>query len=1677
MPATEQTWRDIKLLHVIFGVSGALLLLTTLWMFAADHDREWKNFQITGRNVDLRTNDWRELQAKNDEYFKSHEQVETALAEARSRAFDEGAVERFWDEANAELNGKAGDAHGWERSRFDGKLKQLAGKASVAREKRNVLRDVEDELQQATQAIGAARQQLTAAGADDALRDAAQEAIAGAEKRLADARGEVAVARGELLRAEKEASKSRDEALAILKAVVKVARDSEDIALQERKFASANFDAARAKLDIGVRDNLPRAEMEQLQVEVDKKQALVQSLQRGYQELRARRSNLKKALEALTRDEDELKKKQADNEATLKQLKTASLERRSNFLDFDSGVPLPGKRWLELPILDAFNSPLKVNNLWSDGLMHKYGSFSYVRRFDRCTTCHQSIERTAPGSAIDPATVHASEITLALASPDKAEIDSLEVDDEWLADPTLLSIPAVQGRPTAAQLRELRVEKLYGLILAEQGLVVREDVTVKMVRPKSRAAVASAPSVSETRTSDELRDGVLDPGEELDSPIAANGLRVGDVIVQVNGSPVRDRQRTIERLDEAARAHEPLALTVRRGLAHPYVSHPRLDLFVGSLSPHKMSQFACTVCHDGQGSATEFRWTSHTPNDDLQRVEWANKHGWFDNHHWVFPMHAKRFVESACLKCHHDVNSLAPSARFPEAPAPKLSYGADLIRKMGCFGCHEINGYDGPKRRVGPDLRLEPNSFAAAQQLMHAPDTGFDKLTPAERGWIQELVDHPDRDDVRHHIHQLIREDAKSEEPRLSLYVHAKLEPLFRDVDSPGKMRKTGPSLRFVGHKADAAFLFDWIRQPANFRPDTRMPQFFGLWDHLPRQTLAREKHELEEEQKVLKKRGKKRNASRLAEIDRDLERVHEQLHNTKAKESEYEPLEVFGIVTYLLQRTQPFAYLKPAEVSDSTREEKIERGKILFQERGCLACHSHKDFPDAKELRGPQEIVQGPDLSRVGDKFSPTRLEGGRQWLYSWIRKPNRYHARSVMPDLFLEPIPITDDKGEVTHTIDAADDLVEYLLAGSTDGWQPKADTIASASEVDVKMLDEFVELNLREAFDMARARAYTVRGIPAELRGEIKGVESELLVDDGGVVSREQKLIYLGRKSISKYGCYACHDIPGFEDAKPIGTGLNEWGRKDPAKLAFEHIDHYLHLRGGSQVDHYYEAPEIDAEFYEHQLKAGNRIGFIYQKLHEPRSYDYRKTTNKEFNERLRMPQFPLTHEQREAIVTFVLGLVADPPTAKYVYQPDARSEALIAGRNVIEKYNCTGCHMFEAEQWKVSFPSGRFPEPVATPTFPFMASSVPTDELARSAQPDGRNLLRATLVGVPSLDEKDGKPVVYDSSGDPTSQSDADAKFDKAKVEYDFTLWKPTVLEGQVYEIGQVIRNVPGEAIEQRIPSEGGYLAKYLGPHLVTRAQQGVAALGRPGNPNARGTETWAWVPPPLLGEGQKVQSKWLYEFLLDPHPIRPAVVLRMPKFNMSSDEATALVNYFAAMDNADYPYEFDNRRRNTHLADVEDRYRRIARDAGDSEGSRFDHTMRILIDKKSGCVQCHAVGDYSVAPKGPNLQLVYQRLRPEYVRRWIARPASVLPYTTMPENVKYNPTNPDEDGFIVKQGSKNMKYVHGTSTEQLDSLVDLLMNYDEYMKRRTSVTSLVNEANPPDAATGGTSGAE
>ena len=111
------------------------------------------------------------------------------------------------------------------------------------------------------------------------------------------------------------------------------------------------------------------------------------------------------------------------------------------------------------------------------------------------------------------------------------------------------------------------------------------------------------------------------------------------------------------------------------------------------------------------------------------------------------------------------------------------------------------------------------------------------------------------------------------------------------------------------------------------------------------------------------------------------------------------------------------------------------------------------------------------------------------------------------------------------------------------------------------------------------------------------------------------------------------------------------------------------------------------ELSAAFYYESVTHHGRPGFLWQKLRQPRSYDYMTVeTKSSFDDRLRMPKFPFAEDEIDAIATFILGLTAEPPIPEYMYNPSGPAGAKIRGEQLIEQYNCTGCHMLEMPKIK-------------------------------------------------------------------------------------------------------------------------------------------------------------------------------------------------------------------------------------------------------------------------------------------------------------------------------------------------------------------------------------------------------
>ncbi|WP_145055781.1 hypothetical protein [Lignipirellula cremea] len=1666
-------------------------------------------------------NQWRQLQFKTDSLMKEHADLQEEVVRARSKPIDPEIYKSIKESVIADAAArKASTPNLANLDRSVESVKTLGEEAQAKRAAYNAIENEINSSETRTQELRneiaehektAAASQVEVDGAkaevvnEQAKKEAAEkkleeakknsdadaieaaeteiadsevnieiygEIIAEEEKKVADAKAAAApaeakikaIAEGlpklkeqlvaadqEALAAEKKAAARRLEVLEEFDQLIAAARYREDLLLTERKFKSAQLDAKKAELGLAVRDEKDQEELDRLQGVIDgminEEETGFAALTEKYQRASVHRNQLADYVATLRKDAVEVEMRLAKSQSDLDQLQKAYAQQQSTY--FSSGYPLLGKKILELPILDAFNSPLKIENLWNEELTIDY-NFSRVRRFDRCTTCHQMMDKTMPGSAVDAAYPEQKLITFIVPTPQTPE-EMGEVPD------------------AASEQMEQRVLEVYGLKLAApgEGLIESDAVTLSFVSSNSRAARAfKAPTGKELEGLPGTEVVALAATDWMSQPNdgVANGLLPGDVIYEINGDYVQSREEAMRFMmnpvDMADERGKQLRVTVRRGLPEPFASHPRLDLFLGSLSPHPMSVYGCTSCHEGQGSATSFEWASHTPNSPKQAAEWSRELGWFDNHHWIYPMYPERFQQSSCLKCHHDVTELQASERFPDPPAPKVVHGHDVIQKFGCFGCHEINGYDGNKR-IGPDMRLEPNVFAAAQEFVAAPN--FNLLSEEEQLNVETLIHHPEDDSARRQVFKLLTQEGKAAvdddpatEPRLTPNT-IDLASIFKDSDTPGTLRRVGPSLRFVREKLGASFLFDWIRQPSNFRPTTRMPQFFGLTKHL---------------------------------------HGEEEIETTE----NYEQVEILGAVAYLLHSSQKFEPLQPPAIEGDNRDEtvRLENGKWLFQSRGCLACHSHEEFPDANIFRPADQIQQGPDLSHLAEKFAARGKDDvtakGKSWLYSWIKRPTHYHVRTVMPDLFLDPY--KDAEGV---TIDPTSDIVDFLLHadGDSSHYHPvappaefdAAGNLTSIQPATAKTLEELTLVNLLDAYFETQAKDYASHGIPAAKAVGMKGAEVELIVAEGEELTpaqmRERKLLYIGRKTIGKYGCYACHDIPGFEGAKPIGTGLADWGRKNTSQIAFEHIAQYLehgHGHGaghgaaahgetshqGDEKEEAATAPKMAnhvekrsghaAEeddplpgFYEESLLGGHRIGFLYQKLREPRSYDYHKVGNKKYNERLRMPQFPFNQEEREAVITFVAGLVADPPTSTFVYTPQPREKAIQEGERVIEKFNCTGCHVMDLEQWKISYPPGSFADTGSEPTYPFLTPTVPDGELAASEKENRRGRVTSVLKGLLSLNDNTGLPDVYDSALDAVStRPGSEERYVPYSLQYRLSLFEPAAIDGSVRPAATAL-TIPEQMVDARYAAHGGMLARYLSAHV----RDHVA--------NVKGSQAWERVPPPLMGEGKKVQTEWLHDFLLAPYPIRPLVVLRMPKFNMSSDEASILVNYFAAKDNVDYPYEYSPRQSANHLATAEEIYqKRLAElevpDA--AANTRLADGLKIVTNV---CVQCHIVADF-VPPdaKGPNLADVYKRMRPKYVLDWVANPARILPYTSMPVNIPYDPAKEFNGG--VKQ-----EFYHGTSTEQLEGLVDLLMNFDAYTQNQVEITPLVPKKLPDSPA--------
>lgn len=495
---------------------------------------------------------------------------------------------------------------------------------------------------------------------------------------------------------------------------------------------------------------------------------------------------------------------------------------------------------------------------------------------------------------------------------------------------------------------------------------------------------------------------------------------------------------------------------------------------------------------------------------------------------------------------------------------------------------------------------------------------------------------------------------------------------------------KVGPDLQHIAEKLEPGFAQQWIYNPRAFRPSTWMPHFFM------------------------------------------------QENNGPGSENDFDPspmlrtqVEVAAITTYLFQCSQPWAGRQtlPEGLSGDAAA-----GRELFTKVGCLACHANlteygeewiienmqqeggktpaqakADFDaltqnqralyamehlhsDRETLFDPKAVefdparpYNKPVFTRVAPELSGIGTKTTVEWLYGWLREPSSYHAATRMPSLRLTPKEAIDlatylatlkhDDPKVTQAFPEDEAFKKHaydeafgILAGQRSDARSKA------------MLDD-------ENGELARALTSLFEKSP--IRGPMADRIQSMDLET-------KRMFFLGSKAISHYGCFACHNIPGFETAVRPGTELTLWAVKPISQLDFGFFDPAFAAMREEEANHaryenLYPPTRPDLVGLHHGYNPETEMdhshaSFVSYKVRNPRIWD-RDKRKKPFD-KLKMPNFYFTEDEAEALTAYMLGRrpqgVSDNLIPNYADDP---RDGIGRGRELVRRFNCIGCHQIE------------------------------------------------------------------------------------------------------------------------------------------------------------------------------------------------------------------------------------------------------------------------------------------------------------------------------------------------------------------------------------------------------------
>jgi mono/diheme cytochrome c family protein len=292
----------------------------------------------------------------------------------------------------------------------------------------------------------------------------------------------------------------------------------------------------------------------------------------------------------------------------------------------------------------------------------------------------------------------------------------------------------------------------------------------------------------------------------------------------------------VPKMDRCTTCHLAIDKAGYEKYPQPWTTHPNLAAYLGTSSPHPLDQVGCTVCHEGMGQSVSFRDASHTPSTTEQKEEWEQKYGWEEPHLWDYPMLPAKMTEASCAKCHKQ------EVYVPGAENLNVAYAT--YERAGCYACHKTRGFEN-LRRPGPtltkiDSKLTPDwvktwirNPKAVKATTWMPRIWYNSNSSTPEDAVRNEVEinaavaylFANTEKYAFAVANPPRGNAEAGEQIVKtigcLGCHVLTE---KDRSAVGPHRTFGQPLQNIGNKTTYEWIYDWVRDPKHYSPDTYMP-------------------------------------------------------------------------------------------------------------------------------------------------------------------------------------------------------------------------------------------------------------------------------------------------------------------------------------------------------------------------------------------------------------------------------------------------------------------------------------------------------------------------------------------------------------------------------------------------------------------------------------------------------------------------------------------------------------------------------------------------------------------------------------------------------------------------------------------------------------------------------------